>query len=233
MRGDGWRRSAGKVKWFMSRVKASLLKETAVKKRPGAVVEIPQKAKRKPIAPLVEEIILALGEDTTRDGLARTPARVDKALRFLTSGYSTDIGEIVNGALFDVKYDEVVIVRDIEFFSMCEHHMLPFFGKVHVAYLPDSKVIGLSKIPRLVDVFARRLQIQERLTQQIAETLQELLQPRGVGVICEARHFCMMMRGVEKQHSGAITSAMLGAFRDDKETRHELLSLVGQRSTAI
>ncbi len=159
--------------------------------------------------------------------------RVEKALKFLTGGYSADIGHIVNGALFDVKYDEVVIVRDIEFFSMCEHHMLPFFGKIHVAYLPDEKVIGLSKIPRIVDVFARRLQIQERLTQQIAETIQELLKPRGVGVICEARHFCMMMRGVEKQHSGAITSAMLGAFRDNKETRHELLSLVGQRSTAL
>ncbi len=135
--------------------------------------------------------------------------------------------------LFDVKYDEVVIVRDIEFFSMCEHHMLPFFGKMHVAYLPDAKVIGLSKIPRIVDVFARRLQIQERLTQQVAETLQELLNPRGVAVICEARHFCMMMRGVEKQHSGAITSAMLGAFRENQETRNELLSLVGQRSTAL
>jgi GTP cyclohydrolase I len=151
----------------------------------------------------------------------------------LTSGYTADLQAIVNGALFDVNYDEVVIVRDIEFFSLCEHHLLPFFGKVHVAYLPGSKVIGLSKIPRIVDVFARRFQIQERLTQQIAETLQDLLNPRGVGVICEARHFCMMMRGVEKQHSGAITSAMLGAFRHNKETRNELLSLVGQRSTAL
>ncbi len=132
-----------------------------------------------------------------------------------------------------MEYDEIVIVRDIEFYSMCEHHLLPFFGKMHVAYLPGSKVIGLSKIPRIVDVFARRFQIQERLTQQVAETLQEILQPRGVAVICEARHFCMMMRGVGKQHSGAITSTMLGAFRNDKETRHELLSLVGQRSTAI
>jgi GTP cyclohydrolase I len=181
----------------------------------------------------MEEVIRALGEDPQRDGLARTPVRVEKALQFLTAGYTTDIAQIVNGALFDVKYDEIVIVRDIEFFSMCEHHMLPFFGKVHVAYLPDSKVIGLSKIPRLVDVFARRLQIQERLTQQIAETLQELLNPRGVGVVCEARHFCMMMRGVEKQHSGAITSAMLGAFRRDKETRSEFLSLIGQRARAI
>jgi GTP cyclohydrolase I len=174
-----------------------------------------------------------LGEDPARDGLIRTPVRSEKALRYLTSGYTTDIKQLVNGALFDVKYDELVIVRDIEFFSMCEHHLLPFFGKMHVAYLPDSKVIGLSKIPRIVDVFARRFQIQERLTQQVAETIQELLQPRGVGVICEARHFCMMMRGVEKQHSGAMTSAMLGSFRDNRETRNEFLSLVGHRSTSI
>ncbi len=197
------------------------------------VIELPRKRGSASIASRIEEIIETLGEDPQRDGLLRTPERVEKALRFLTGGYSADIDEIVNGALFDVKYDEVVIVRDIEFFSMCEHHMLPFFGKMHVAYLPDEKVIGLSKIPRIVDVFARRLQIQERLTQQVAETIQQLLHPRGVGVICEARHFCMMMRGVEKQHSGAITSAMIGAFRDNKETRHELLSLVGQRSTAI
>lgn len=197
------------------------------------VIELPRKRGSASIASHIEDIIQTLGEDPQRDGLLRTPVRVEKALRFLTSGYSADINEIVNGALFDVKYDEVVIVRDIEFFSMCEHHMLPFFGKMHVAYLPDEKVIGLSKIPRIVDVFARRLQIQERLTQQVAETIQQLLRPRGVGVICEARHFCMMMRGVEKQHSGAITSAILGAFRDNKETRHELLSLVGQRSTTI
>jgi len=199
----------------------------------NTVVELRPNQQGISIASHIEDVIQTLGEDPRRDGLVRTPVRVEKALRFLTSGYSSDIGQIVNGALFDVKYDEVVIVRDIEFFSMCEHHMLPFFGKMHVAYLPDAKVIGLSKIPRLVDVFARRLQIQERLTQQVAETLQNLLSPRGVGVICEARHFCMMMRGVEKQHSGAITSAMLGAFRTDKETRHELLSLVGQRSTTI
>jgi GTP cyclohydrolase I len=197
------------------------------------IVELPRKPGEGSIAAHMHEIIRQLGENPERDGLARTPARVEKALKFLTAGYSTDIGQIVNGALFDVNYDEVVIVRDIEFFSMCEHHMLPFFGRVHVAYLPDTKVLGLSKIPRLVDAFARRLQIQERLTQQIAETLQELLNPRGVGVICEARHFCMMMRGVEKQHSGAITSAMLGAFRHDKETRNEFLSLVGQRARAI
>jgi len=217
----------------MSKGKASSPKQGAGGKQRGSLVELPRKISDGAISAHITEVLRELGEDTRRDGLARTPARVEKALRFLTSGYTADVKRIVNDALFDVKYDEVVIVRDIEFFSMCEHHMLPFFGKVHVAYLPDSKVIGLSKIPRIVDVFARRLQIQERLTQQIAETLADLLQPRGVGVICEARHFCMMMRGVEKQHSGAITSTMLGAFRDNKETRHELLSLVGQRSTAI
>src|SRR6202000_884179 len=151
----------------------------------------------------------------------------------LTSGYSIKPEDVVNGALFGVNYDEVVIVRDIEFFSMCEHHMLPFFGKMHVAYLPNKRVIGLSKIPRLVDMFARRLQIQERLTQQVAQTLQELIDPVGVGVICEARHFCMMMRGVEKQHSGAMTSAMLGIFRSQKKTRDECLSLVNHRSNGF
>jgi GTP cyclohydrolase I len=175
-------------------------------------------------------MLAKLGEDTDREGLLRTPERVDQALRFLTSGYRMDIKKILNGALYEVKYDEMVVVRDIEFFSMCEHHMLPFFGKVHVAYLPRRRVIGLSKIPRIVDVFARRLQIQERMTQEIAQTVQEVVDPLGVGVICEARHFCMMMRGVEKQHSGAMTSAMLGAFRERKETRDEFLSLVGHRS---
>jgi GTP cyclohydrolase I len=202
-------------------------------KKNSSVIDIQSKASSSSIASHIKEMLKAIGEDPERDGLLNTPERSEKALRYLTSGYSVDVQQVVNGALFDVKYDEVVIVRDIEFFSLCEHHLLPFFGKMHVAYLPDQKVIGLSKIPRLVDVFARRLQIQERLTQQIAETIQELVSPVGVGVICEARHFCMMMRGVEKQHSGAITSAMLGAFRDNKETRNELLSLVGQRSTAI
>jgi GTP cyclohydrolase I len=178
------------------------------------------------IAPLVKQILERLGEDAAREGLARTPERVEQALRFLTSGYGMDVNKVVNGALFTVKYDEMVIVKDIEFFSMCEHHMLPFFGKVHVAYIPRDRVVGLSKLPRLVDVFARRLQIQERMTQQIAQTIQELIDPVGVGVICEARHFCMMMRGVEKQHSGAVTSAMLGAFRNRKETRDEFLALV-------
>jgi GTP cyclohydrolase I len=178
------------------------------------------------IAPLVKGILDRLGEDVQREGLARTPERVDRALRFLTSGYAMDVKKVVNGALFAVKYDEMVIMKDIEFFSMCEHHMLPFFGKVHVAYIPRNRVIGLSKLPRLVDVFARRLQIQERMTQQIAQTIQELIDPLGVGVICEARHFCMMMRGVEKQHSGAVTSTMLGSFRNRKETRDEFLALV-------
>jgi len=178
------------------------------------------------IAPLVKQMLERLGEDTGREGLARTPERVERALQFLTSGYHKDVKEVVNGALFTVKYDEMVIMKDIEFFSMCEHHLLPFFGKVHIAYIPRDRVIGLSKLPRLVDVFARRLQIQERMTQQIAQTIQDLIDPLGVGVICEARHFCMMMRGVEKQHSGAVTSAMLGAFRSRKETRDEFLSLV-------
>jgi GTP cyclohydrolase I len=187
--------------------------------------------KEQPIAPLVKQILERLGEDPLREGLARTPERVERALQFLTSGYGVDVNEVVNGALFSVKYDEMVIMKDIEFFSMCEHHMLPFFGKVHVAYIPRDRVIGLSKLPRIVDVFARRLQIQERMTQQIAQTIQEMIDPVGVAVICEARHFCIMMRGVEKQHSGAVTSAMLGAFRNRKETRDEFLSLVNSRPT--
>jgi GTP cyclohydrolase IA len=217
----------------VARSKSGALKGGASSKIRNKVVEFQTKSAEGTIADNIRQIIEGLGEDPAREGLVRTPIRSEKALRYLTSGYATDIKQIVNGALFDVKYDELVIVRDIEFFSMCEHHLLPFFGKMHVAYLPDSKVIGLSKIPRIVDVFARRFQIQERLTQQVAETIQELLQPRGVGVICEARHFCMMMRGVEKQHSGAMTSAMLGEFRNNRETRSEFLSLVGHRSTSI
>ena len=182
------------------------------------------------IASHMRSILGKIGEDPSREGLVRTPDRAEKALRYLTSGYQTDLEQIVNGALFTHKCDEMVIVRDIEFYSMCEHHLLPFFGTVHVAYLPNRKVIGLSKIPRIVDMFARRLQLQERLTHQIADTLTEVLDPHGVGVICEARHFCMMMRGVEKQHSGTLTSAMLGSFRDQKETRDEFLSLVSQRN---
>ena len=173
----------------------------------------------KPIAPLISQMLTALGEDPERDGLLRTPERVEKALRFLTSGYTTDLKKIVNEAVFEVKYDEMVIVKDIEFFSMCEHHMLPFYGKIHVAYLAKNKVIGLSKLPRIVDVFARRLQIQERFTQQVAECIQEMLDPVGVGVVAEAQHFCMMMRGVEKQQSST-------AFRTNKETRDEFLSLI-------
>jgi len=185
------------------------------------------------IARQVREIIGMLGEDPGRQGLRRTPERVDQALKFLTSGYRTDIQKVLNGALYEVKYDEMVVVRDIEFFSMCEHHLLPFFGKVHVAYIPRSRVIGLSKIPRIVDVFARRLQIQERLTQEVAQTIEAVIDPIGVGVICEARHFCMMMRGVEKQHSGAMTSAMLGEFRTRKKTRDEFLALVNHRSNGL
>ena len=182
------------------------------------------------IARNVREILAEIGEDPSREGLDRTPVRFEKALKYLTSGYQTDIKQIVNGALFDVEYDEMVIVKDIEFFSLCEHHLLPFYGKAHVAYLPNGKVLGLSKIPRVVDMFARRLQVQERLTQQVAETLQEILKPRGVAVIMEAQHFCMMMRGVEKQHSGTVTSAMLGAFRNRRETRAEFLNLIGRKN---
>jgi len=191
---------------------------------------MPVKPEEPNLAPLIRGLLEGLGEDPAREGLANTPVRVDKALKFLTSGYRADVHKIVNGALYQVKYDEMVVVRDIEFFSLCEHHMLPFFGKMHVAYLPRTKVIGLSKIPRIVDVFARRLQIQERLTQEVAQVIQEIVDPVGVGVICEARHFCMMMRGVEKQHSGAMTSAMLGAFRNRKKTRDEFLALVNHRS---
>jgi GTP cyclohydrolase I len=204
-----------------------------MKSNKGLVKMIPAKPEEPNLAPLIREILAKLGEDPEREGLANTPIRVDKALKFLTSGYAMDIRKIVNGALYEVKYDEMVIVRDIEFFSLCEHHMLPFFGKMHVAYLPKAKVIGLSKIPRIVDAFARRLQIQERLTQQVAQTIQEIIDPVGVGVICEARHFCMMMRGVEKQHSGAMTSAMLGAFRDRKKTRDEFLALVNHRGNGF
>jgi GTP cyclohydrolase IA len=181
------------------------------------------------VASRMKEILDLLGEDSSREGLHRTPLRYEKAMRYLLSGYHTNLQEIVNNALFTQKCDEMVVVKDIEFFSMCEHHLLPFFGKVHLAYLPKNKVIGLSKIPRIVDMFARRLQLQERLTQQVAEAFTEAVAPRGVGVLCEAQHFCMMMRGVEKQHSGTVTSTMLGAFRKDKATRDEFLSLVGRR----
>ena len=178
------------------------------------------------IGDLYEQILKDLGEDTTREGLLRTPYRAEKALRFLTSGYTQNIEELVNGALFAAENDDMVVVKDIEFYSLCEHHMLPFFGRFHVAYLPDKKIIGLSKIPRIVDVFARRLQVQERITQQIADTLMEVLEPRGVAVVSEAQHFCMMMRGVEKQCSTTITSAMIGEFRRNKASKDEFLALI-------
>ncbi|HET7840026.1 MAG TPA: GTP cyclohydrolase I FolE [Terriglobia bacterium] len=178
---------------------------------------------------LVREMLVRLGEDPVREGLLRTPERVERALEYLTRGYHEDPESMLKSALFTVNYDEMVIVKDIEMFSLCEHHMLPFFGKVHVAYIPNGKVIGLSKIPRLVELFSRRLQIQERLTTQIAETIQKVIEPQGVGVVIEARHLCMMMRGVEKQHSAAVTSSMLGCFREENETRSEFLSLIRHR----
>jgi len=182
---------------------------------------------------LVREMIVRLGEDPTREGLTRTPGRVHRAYEYLLKGYREDPEAMLKDALFSVSYDEMVIIKDVEMFSLCEHHMLPFFGKVHVAYIPNGKVIGLSKIPRLVEIFARRLQIQERLTTQIAETIQKAIQPQGVGVVIEARHLCMMMRGVEKQHSAAVTSSMLGSFRDEQETRTEFLSLIRERPNGM
>jgi GTP cyclohydrolase I len=181
---------------------------------------------------LIRGLIAELGEDPDREGLKRTPLRVEKAMRFLTSGYQADIDTVLNDALFTVDYNEMVIVKDIDFYSLCEHHLLPFFGKCHVAYIPRNRVIGLSKIPRLVDVFARRLQIQERLTNQIAQTILEKIEPRGVAVVCEGTHLCMSMRGVEKQNSLAVTSAMFGVFRDNARTRMEFLELIKQRSAA-
>jgi GTP cyclohydrolase I len=175
------------------------------------------------------ELLTRIGEDPTRDGLLNTPKRMEKSMAFLTQGYTQSVDTVLHDALFDVHYDEMVIVKDIEFYSQCEHHLLPFFGKAHVAYVPNGKVIGLSKIPRIIDVFARRLQVQERLTQQVAQAIQEAIQPQGVGVIIEAQHLCMMMRGVEKQHSGTVTSAMLGVFKSQQQTRNEFLSLVERR----
>jgi GTP cyclohydrolase I len=185
---------------------------------------------------LIRHLLVELGEDPSREGLLHTPQRVDRALKFLTSGYTADVDGILNGALFTVDYSEMVIVKDIDFYSLCEHHLLPFFGKCHVAYLPRRHVIGLSKIPRLVDVFARRLQIQERMTNQIAQTILDKINPLGVAVVCEGTHLCMSMRGVEKQNSFAVTSAMLGAFRDNARTRMEFLELIkhkGELSVAV
>jgi GTP cyclohydrolase I len=181
---------------------------------------------------LIRQLLAHLGEDPAREGLVRTPQRVAQALRFLTAGYVADIDDVLNDALFTVDYSEMVIVRDIDFYSLCEHHLLPFFGRCHVAYIPRRHVIGLSKIPRLVDVFARRLQIQERMTNQIAETIREKIDPLGVAVVCEATHLCMSMRGVEKQNSYAVTSAMLGSFRENARTRMEFLELIRARGTS-
>ena len=190
-------------------------------------VEVPKET----IAELVRKMIVLVGEDPNREGLRKTPERFEKALRFLTSGYNQNLESVLNGATFSVSYDEMVVVKDIEFFSLCEHHLLPFFGKAHVAYLPSKKVLGLSKIARLVNMYARRLQIQERMTSQIADAISEKISPEGVGVIIEARHLCMQMRGVEKQHGQAVTSAMLGSFRHNKQTRDEFLSLVRARKS--
>ncbi|MGA9121021.1 MAG: GTP cyclohydrolase I FolE [Bacteroidota bacterium] len=178
---------------------------------------------------LIRQLLKAVGEDPQREGLQTTPDRVARMWEFLTKGYGEDVQKILNGAIFNEKYSELVIVKDIDLYSVCEHHMLPFFGKAHVAYIPNGKIVGLSKIPRIVEVFSRRLQVQERLTQQIAETLFDALNPEGVGVVIEARHMCMMMRGVEKQNSVATTSAMLGVFRDDEKTRSEFLTLIAER----
>jgi len=188
------------------------------------ILHVPEQTEA--IADLIRRMLVLLGEDPKREGLRRTPERYEKALRFLTSGYRQDPEKVLNGAMFSVCYDEMVIVKDIEMFSLCEHHLLPFFGKVHVAYIPNKRVIGLSKIARLVNMYARRLQIQERLTSQIAKAIEKHISPEGVGVIIEARHLCMVMRGVEKQNSAAVTSAMLGIFRENKQTRDEFLSLI-------
>lgn len=179
---------------------------------------------------LIHKLLVEIGEDPSREGLVKTPKRVETAMKFLTSGYQADIDAVLNGAMFTVDYNEMVIVRDIDFYSMCEHHLLPFFGKCHVAYIPNGRVIGLSKIPRLVDIYARRLQLQERMTNQIADTITEKIHPLGVAVVCEGTHLCMAMRGVEKQNSYTITSAMLGAFRDNARTRMEFLELIRHRS---
>ena len=193
------------------------------------MLDDPQGAGEETIATLMRRIIELLGEDPNREGLKNTPQRFEKAMRFLTKGYAQDPDKVLNGATFSVCYDQMVVVKDIEMSSLCEHHLLPFFGKCHVAYLPDKKVVGLSKIPRLVNLYSRRLQIQERLTNQIAQAIEKAIAPLGVGVVIEARHMCMVMRGVEKQHSQAVTSAMLGEFRKNQQTREEFLALIGRK----
>ena len=193
--------------------------------------EVSVEQPKESIADLVRKMIVLVGEDPNREGLRKTPERYEKALKFLTSGYHQNVENVLNGATFSVHYDEMVVVKDIEFFSLCEHHLLPFFGQAHVAYLPSKKVLGLSKIARLVNMYARRLQIQERMTSQIADAISEKISPEGVGVIIEARHLCMQMRGVEKQHGQAVTSAMIGSFRHNKQTRDEFLSLVRSRKS--
>jgi GTP cyclohydrolase IA len=209
--------------------------ETPSAERPGDVpAQVAKEAAHVELAQastqqLYAELLRRVGEDPARDGLLRTPERMHKAMQFLTRGYRQNVQEVLHGALFDVDYDEMVIVKDIEFYSQCEHHLLPFFGKAHIAYVPQGKVIGLSKIPRIVDVFARRLQVQERLTRQVAEAIEEAIHPQGVGVVMEAQHLCMMMRGVEKQNSSTVTSAMLGVFKTQQQTRGEFLSLIEQQ----
>jgi GTP cyclohydrolase I len=194
-----------------------------------ALTDAASVGKSESIADLVRRMLQLIGEDPDRDGLRRTPERFEKALRFLTSGYQQNPGKLLNGAMFSACYDQMVLVKDIEIYSLCEHHLLPFFGKCHVAYIPDKKVVGLSKIPRLVNMFARRLQIQEQLTNQIASAIQQNISPLGVGVVVQARHLCMVMRGVEKQNSQTVTSAMLGSFRENAQTREEFLSLIREK----
>ena len=207
-----------------------MAQSAAGSKQINGEAEIAEGLKAAGTAEIYRELLRRLGEDPSRNGLLATPVRMEKSMAFLTKGYNEDPAKVLHGALFDEDYDEMVIVKDIEMFSLCEHHLLPFFGKVHVAYIPKGKVIGLSKIPRLVEVYARRLQVQERLTRQIADAIQEAISPLGVGVIIEARHLCIMMRGIEKQHSSTVTSAMLGCFRQ-KDTRQEFLSLVQQSAS--
>jgi GTP cyclohydrolase I len=219
--------AAGANTW--EKLREQLMTENPKRVEEIALTEPVGAGKTESIAELVRKMLHLIGEDPDRDGLRHTPERFEKALRFLTSGYHQDPEKLLNGAMFSVCYDEMVLVKNIEIYSLCEHHMLPFFGKCHVAYIPDKKVAGLSKIPRLVNMFARRLQIQERLTSQIAGAVQQKIAPLGVGVVIEARHLCMVMRGVEKQSSQTVTSAMLGAFRENERTREEFLSLIRQK----